>query len=214
MGPPWRADPAVFSMPPKFIYFDLGQVLLHFDRQRQCQQMAEVAGCSPEVVHRVVFDDGLHWKYEAGELTSQQFYEAFCRQTDTRPPLEALLHANSDIFRMNPTIAALVAALEGAGHRLGVLSNTCESHWNLVTHGRYGILPGAFKQFVLSYEVGASKPDERIFRVPSGRCSNSICKSPSSTRICSTLRPLWAFTMRARTSPGVKSHSRKIVSMS
>jgi len=165
MGPPWRADPAVFSMPPKFIYFDLGQVLLHFDRQRQCQQMAEVAGCSPEVVHRVVFDDGLHWKYEAGELTSQQFYEAFCRQTDTRPPLEALLHANSDIFRMNPTIAALVAALEGAGHRLGVLSNTCESHWNLVTHGRYGILPGAFKQFVLSYEVGASKPDERIFRV-------------------------------------------------
>ena len=131
--------------------------------------MANVAGTTAEVVHAVVFDSGLHWKYEAGELTSQQFYDVFCRQTDTRPKYEALLHANSDIFRMNPTIAALVAALEGAGHRLGVLSNTCEAHWNLVSQGQYGILPGAFEQCVLSYEVGAIKPDERIFRVAAER---------------------------------------------
>jgi putative hydrolase of the HAD superfamily len=156
-------------MPPKFIYFDLGQVLLHFDRERQCQQMAEVAGAAAEKVHAVVFDSGLHWKYEAGELTSQQFYETFCRQTDTRPEYEALLHADSDIFRMNPTIAALVAALQGAGHRLGVLSNTCEAHWNLVSRGQYGILPGAFEQCVLSFEVGAIKPDEKIFRVAAER---------------------------------------------
>lgn len=152
-------------MPPKFIYFDLGQVLLNFDRSRQCQQMADVAGTTSEIVQAVVFDAGLHWKYEAGELNSQQFFDVFCRQTDTRPQYETLLHANSDIFRMNPTIAALVAALEGAGHRLGVLSNTCEAHWRLVSRGQYGILPGAFEQCVLSYEVGAIKPDERIFRV-------------------------------------------------
>ena len=156
-------------MPPKFIYFDLGQVLLNFDRARQCQQMADVAGTTAEVVHSVVFDSGLHWKYEAGELTSQQFYDVFCRQTDTRPKYEALLHANSDIFRMNSTIAALVAALEGAGHRLGVLSNTCEAHWNLVSRGQYGILPRAFEKCVLSYEVGAIKPDEKIFRVAAER---------------------------------------------
>ena len=152
-------------MPAKFIYFDLGQVLLNFDRQRQTQQVADVSGASVETVRSVLFDKGLHWKYEAGELTSPQFHEAFCRQTDTRPEYEALLQANSDIFSMNPTIAALVAALEGAGCRLGVLSNTCESHWKLVTHDKYGILPQAFEQLVLSYEVGAIKPDEKIFRV-------------------------------------------------
>jgi putative hydrolase of the HAD superfamily len=156
-------------MPPEFIYFDLGNVLLHFDRQQQCRQMAEVSGASVERVREVLLDRGLHWKYEAGELSSRQFHEAFCRQTDARADYAALLHAASDIFRLNPTIAALVAALEDAGHRLGVLSNTCEAHWEWVARGRYGILPGAFERCVLSYEVGALKPEARIFRAAAER---------------------------------------------
>ena len=39
-------------MPPKFIYFDLGNVLLRFDHELACRQMAAVAGTTPELVPR------------------------------------------------------------------------------------------------------------------------------------------------------------------
>ena len=34
----------------------------------------------------------------------------------------------------------------------------------MLTDGRYGILPRAFKKLVLSHEVGALKPAEKIYR--------------------------------------------------
>ena len=35
---------------PKFLYFDLGRVLLHFSIERMCRQMADVAGIEPGAV--------------------------------------------------------------------------------------------------------------------------------------------------------------------
>jgi hypothetical protein len=32
------------QMPPRFIYFDMGNVLLHFSHERQAEQVAQVAG--------------------------------------------------------------------------------------------------------------------------------------------------------------------------
>ena len=41
---------AVSGNLPKFVYFDLGNVLCSFSNERACRQMAEVAGVSPEAV--------------------------------------------------------------------------------------------------------------------------------------------------------------------
>ena len=57
----------------------------------------------------------------------------------------------------------LVAELQRAGHRLGILSNTNEMHLAHVSGGRYGIIPGLFERTALSFEVGALKPDRAIF---------------------------------------------------
>jgi lambda repressor-like predicted transcriptional regulator len=35
---------------PKFIYFDLGNVLLFFDHQRATRKIAELTGLAPELV--------------------------------------------------------------------------------------------------------------------------------------------------------------------
>jgi HAD superfamily hydrolase (TIGR01509 family) len=58
----------------------------------------------------------------------------------------------------------LLAHLEDSQIPLGILSNTGPAHWRTVSDGRYKILPGAFRTHVLSFEVGALKPDEKIFR--------------------------------------------------
>jgi putative hydrolase of the HAD superfamily len=152
-------------MPPEFLYFDLGDVLLRFSHRQAAAQMAEVAGVPAEQVWQVVFEDGLERRYELGEIDGRQFYEAFCRQTGTRPDYDALDLAGSAIFRANARMWPVIAHLEQAGHRLGILSNTSDSHWRYVTSGRYAIIPGAFERCVLSFRVHRMKPDPGIYHL-------------------------------------------------
>ncbi|MBI2823585.1 MAG: HAD family phosphatase [Planctomycetia bacterium] len=151
-------------MPPAFIYFDLGNVLLFFDHALACRQMAAVAGLTETQVRDVVFDRGLQLRYETGEISTRQFYDTFCERTHSRPDYDALVHAAGAIFSMNASILPVVAHLRGAGHRLGLLSNTCEAHWAEASGGRFTLIPDLFEAVTLSFRVGAVKPDARIFQ--------------------------------------------------
>jgi putative hydrolase of the HAD superfamily len=148
---------------PKFLYFDLGNVLLYFDHRRAARQMAEVAGVPAELVWDVVFASGLEHRYEAGELSTPEFFEIFCDKTGSRPAYDALAAAAGDLFEINAPVVELLARLSTAGHRLGLLSNTCELHWNHFGSGRYPPIPAAFHSVVLSFRAKAMKPDARIY---------------------------------------------------
>jgi HAD superfamily hydrolase (TIGR01509 family) len=149
--------------PPKFLYFDLGMVLVTFSVERMCRQMAEVAGLEPERVHAVVFDGDLQLQYERGTLSTREFYDAFCRETRTQVPLERLCTAASDIFEINAPMLPVVAQLTQARWRMGILSNTCACHWEHCRR-RYRIVQDSFCRYALSYELGCAKPEPAIFR--------------------------------------------------
>ncbi len=146
----------------KFFYFDLGNVILRFDHHLAARQMAAVAGVSEQRVWDTVFATDLELRYEAGEIGDREFYEIFCRQTDSRPNFDALLLAGSAIFSPNTSIYPLVGALIAAGYRLGILSNTCPGHWSYC-RGQYALLNKGFEIYALSYELGACKPSPKIF---------------------------------------------------
>lgn len=146
----------------KFIYFDLGKVLVHFDLDRMCRQMGAAANISPELVFQALFDSGLHDRYEVGHVDAREFYEVFCEGTGCRPEYEALELAGSDIFEVNASIVPVVAQLRAAGYRLGVLSNTCHSHWEYCLR-RFSFLRELFSVHALSYRIRAMKPDPAIF---------------------------------------------------
>ncbi len=152
------------TLPPKFLYFDLGNVVLPFDYLIAVRQLAAVAGVSPEVIQEVVFDSGLQTAYERGDMTTKQFFEAFCQRTGKRPDYEALLVASSDMFHLNEAVADLILRLRNAGHRTGVLSNTCEAHWRFCYDRRFPVLRQLFEVAALSYELRAMKPDPAIYR--------------------------------------------------
>ena len=154
---------------PSFIYFDLGNVLLKFDHRQACRQMGEVAPLPADRVWDVVFASDLELRYEAGEFDDREFYEIFCRQTDSRPDFDAFLLAGSEIFTPNVPIFPIVAGLDAGGYRLGILSNTCPAHWAYCTGGRYGLIERAFKVFALSYELKACKPSPKIFEGAAAR---------------------------------------------
>ena len=149
-------------MSPKFIYFDLGKVLVDFSFERMFRQMGDAAGIEPQQV-QTVLAAGLQSDYETGRLDSRAAHEVFCRQTGTRPDYEAFSLASNDIFTPIDSMLPVVAQLYQAGHRLGILSNTCEGHWNHCLR-RYGMLREFFSIHALSFEIGALKPDAAIFR--------------------------------------------------
>jgi glucose-1-phosphatase len=149
-------------MQPKFIYFDLGKVLLDFSVEQMCGQMGEAAGIDAARVKDAVFASGLQLRYEAGQVSSREFYETFCRQTGTCPDYDALLRAGSDIFTPKYSMLPIVSQLSQAGCRMGILSNTCEGHWEHCIH-RYRILRECFSVCALSYRIGVCKPDAAIF---------------------------------------------------
>lgn len=146
----------------RFIYFDLGNVLLFFDPRIACQRMAEVAGVSPELVHQVVYQSRLQHAYEQGLISSREFYITFCHLTDSHPDYEQLLYACADMFQANRPIWDLAARLRQAGNRLGILSNTCEAHWQYcLRHYHRGL--SIFSVTALSFQLQVMKPDPQIY---------------------------------------------------
>ncbi len=147
---------------PKFIYLDLGKVLVDFDVQLMCRQMADVAGVTPQRVHEVVFDSGLQRSYELGQISSQEFYEQFCNATGARPDYDKLSWAGSAIFALNVEMVPIVTHLALCGHRLGVLSNTCQQHWDYCAR-RFRMLTELFPVHALSYQMHACKPQPEAY---------------------------------------------------
>ena len=147
----------------RFLYFDLGNVLLNFSHRQACEQMGEVSGVSADKVWEVVFESSLEHRFESGEIDDQQFYEEYCTGIGAKPEYDALLRAGSEIFSVNAPILPLVAQLKAGCHRLGILSNTCRAHWSYCIHRRYGLLRNVFETYALSFEIGACKPNPKIF---------------------------------------------------
>ena len=149
-------------MPPAFVYFDLGNVIATFDRERAFRRMAEVCGADADRVRAAVME-GLQAELERGAIDWPGFHREFGRRTGTDSDPEALATAAADMFELNVGILPVVAALERRRVPIGILSNTCEIHWRHLLGRRWGILPGGFHPAILSYELGASKPEPAIF---------------------------------------------------
>ena len=146
-----------------FLYFDLGMVLVTFSVERMCRQMGQVAAIDPGRVREILFSGDLQRDYEAGRISTSDFYEAFCRDSGTRPDASALVAAAAEIFELNVSMLPVVAGLRAAGYRLGILSNTCAAHWEFCLR-RYAIVGETFAVYATSYQLGVCKPDAAIFR--------------------------------------------------
>jgi putative hydrolase of the HAD superfamily len=150
-------------IPPRFLYFDLGKVLVNFDVDHMLRQIGAAARIPAEQARAALFGNGLMSQYESGRIATSDFYRAFCAQIGCRPDYTALASAASDIFTLNLPVLPLAAQLRQAGYPLGILSNTCELHWQHCAD-RFRIVAEGFAIHALSYRIQAAKPDAAIFR--------------------------------------------------
>ena len=141
--------------------FDLGNVLVRFSHERMCAQIGALCGRSSAEMRRLLIDSQLQWEFERGKLTEQEFHQRLQKVVAHSLELQELVHAGSDIFELNSPVVPIVETLRARGHRLVLLSNTSISHFEFVSRN-FDILRH-FDDFVLSYEVGALKPEGTIF---------------------------------------------------
>src|ERR1700741_1450516 len=113
-------------MPPKFLSFDLGHVLLSFSHARMCEQIAAVAGVSTELVRDAIFADddarSAQTRYESGQISTDEYFEYLCGRIGTRPDRRRMELATCDIFAPIAPMVDVVQQLAAAGNRLGILS--------------------------------------------------------------------------------------------
>ena len=84
----------------KFIFFDMGKVLLEFDHQILIDQVAQLSGLSNEDTKEILFQSphDLENRFERGELDAEQFHHAFCNAANCRVDKSQLMLAIADIF--------------------------------------------------------------------------------------------------------------------
>lgn len=149
---------------PEFIYFDMGNVLMSFDHEQAFRQAAEIANVDIAFMRRFLVEEGRQESYEIGAINTEQLHREFCEQTQTAPDLNLLKNALSDIFELNLSLVPFVAQLRAANLSLGILSNTCDAHWEYIRN-RFTLIRECFSVNVLSYETQCAKPDRKIYEL-------------------------------------------------
>ncbi len=139
----------------------MGNVLVYFSHQKMCGNIAELSGLSEDQVRQFLMDEGRQWALERGELSEEQLLEELSRQSGRVLKLDDLRHAAANIFWLNESIVPVLQELKTAGIRLVLLSNTSVTHVRFIEQN-FRVLD-YMDDRVMSFEVGAMKPDPAIF---------------------------------------------------
>jgi glucose-1-phosphatase len=141
--------------------FDLGNVLVGFSHRIFCRRLAEE--CRPwreDDILRIVFGSDLNERFERGRIEGEDFYAQVRSLLGFSLSLDRFRDLWCDIFWENPGMAALLKSLRHQA-RLLLVSNT--NPWHIEYSQRKFEVLGCFDRLVLSYEVGAVKPEKRFF---------------------------------------------------
>ncbi len=144
------------------IVFDLGNVLIPFDYSITKRRINEVEeGLGDLFEQRYIENMPLYKSYEKWELTDEQFLDEMMKMADGKLEREQFCRFWSEIFTVNEDVASLLPKLK-ENYTLVLLSNTTHIHQKY-GWGEYSFLEH-FDKLILSHEVGAYKPEEKIYR--------------------------------------------------
>ena len=157
----------------RFIYFDLGNLLVSFDPTLAFNNVAQLCGVSLDDAKAAIVDTGLQQKYETGFVDDREYYASIVddlSMTTPVPSRDQLLDAVSDMFQPIDSMRLVMEQIRRQGYSIGLLSNTCRAHWHWIQKQNYEVMSIEFDHVILSYEVKSMKPDSMIFREAQRSC--------------------------------------------
>lgn len=147
--------------PPQAAVFDIGKVLLDFDFQRCADHLSSDSDLTPQQFRELIDQSPLLHRYETGQLTSEEFYHEVRIRSGYRGSFEQFAPRFADMFTEIPRMTALLAEFRRRKVPTCIFSNTNDLavRW---MRSQY-LFMADFDEFIFSFEVGAMKPDERIY---------------------------------------------------
>ncbi len=148
----------------KALVFDLGKVIVDFSVEKACLQVADVAGVKPADIKSWLFDDGLEYRFEAGEFSFSDLHKKFEMHFKKTIHSDKLRLAAANIFSpIQSTIDILQKLRDTYAQTLPfvLLSNTNEIHWHHIE--QTWSISRFFDHLVLSFEVKSLKPELKIY---------------------------------------------------
>lgn len=146
---------------PSLVAFDLGKVLVDFDYSRAGRRIAAQSSRSPAEVQEFLDQSPLLLRFETGHMTRHEFFEVVRDHTGFRGAFEEFCEFFADIFWEIEPMIELQSSIRRKGIPTYILSNTNDL---ATTHVRRNFpFFSNFDGYILSYKVGAMKPDARIY---------------------------------------------------
>jgi glucose-1-phosphatase len=159
----------------KTVLFDLGNVIIPFDFKPAYARLAEHCSCKPEEIHSRIRATGLVAPFEKGEIAAEPFVRDLSAALGLNLSYREFCDWWSGIFLAEPLVPEALLEDLGSRVRLLALSNTNPIHFAMLQQA-YPLLRH-FDGYVLSYEVGAAKPEAKIYReaIARAQCGPEEC---------------------------------------
>ena len=150
------SDPSIVRL----IISDFGGVICTFDYRIFCERLARRIGGSAEKIDALIYGGDLQAQFERGRLRGPEYHRRVMDLLGADVSYEEFFAMYGDIFTEIPATCDLLRRLHGH-YPLYLLSDTNEIHFGYVKE-TVEVLR-VFDEFILSFEVGAMKPDPPIF---------------------------------------------------
>jgi len=143
------------------IVFDLGMVLIPFDYNIALEKLEKIdKGMGVNFLNHYKSNYETHRLFERGNINEDEFLKRAMTVFNGKVDKETFKRIYSEIFSVNQNVADLLPELKKK-YTLVLLSNTNSIHkeygWKNYSFLKY------FDKLILSHEVNAVKPEEKIF---------------------------------------------------
>jgi putative hydrolase of the HAD superfamily len=145
----------------RLLVFDFGGVVCQFDYRIFCQRLSSCSGRGADVIQAAAFGNRLQVAFESGQVTGAEYHRAVMAALGVEVPYLKFRQLYGDIFTEIPETAALLRGLHGR-YPLYLLSDTNAIHFEHVCAHIPAL--ALFNECILSYRVGAMKPQPRIYQ--------------------------------------------------
>ena len=146
----------------KAVFFDLGGVIVRTEFQAPRQQLAERLGMEYDDLDRIVFDSESGRLAALGQLTADQHWISVLSRL--KRPGSELSSIRQDFFAgdiVDRTLVEYIRSLRGK-YKTGLISNAWSDLRDFIVREKFD---DAFDGLIISAEVGAMKPEPKIFQI-------------------------------------------------
>jgi FMN phosphatase YigB (HAD superfamily) len=145
----------------KAVILDLGKTVIHFDFQRGYRALEQLCPHAAADMPDKIRASRLAERLESGLIEPRAFHDELCRALDLQVDYPAFCDIWNSIFA-DPLIPESMLEGLAARYRLLLLSNTNAIHFEGLMRA-YPLLRH-FQDYILSYRVGAMKPNPKIYQ--------------------------------------------------